>query len=216
MNTIKIAIADDHALFREGIRMILGELQGIELCLEAATGKALLAQLVETAPDVVLLDIEMNDINGIEVLQRVLDLSYQPKIIILSMHTEPRMVSYMMELGANGYLQKDARKEELELAIRTVYEKGTYFNEQTSSSLLAGLKTKGKKPALSVHLSAREKEVLTLICQEYTTQEIGEKLFISERTVEGHRKNLCAKLDVRNTAGLVRKAVSMNLIGDIS
>jgi DNA-binding NarL/FixJ family response regulator len=128
------------------------------------------------------------------------------------MHTEPRMISYMMELGANGYLQKDARKEELEVAIRAVYEKGIYFNEQISNSLLTGLKSKGKKPTLLIELSTREKEVLALICQEHTTLEIGEKLFISERTVEGHRKNLCSKLRVRNTAGLVKKAMLLNLI----
>jgi len=215
MKPIKLAIADDHALFREGIRMIIAELSGLTLCLEAASGEELLARLTDAAPDVLLLDIEMKNINGIEVLQKILNLTNRPKVIILSMHTEPRMISYMMELGASGYLQKDARKEELELAIRTVHEKGIYVNEQTASSLLAGLKTKGKKPALSVQLSAREKEVLTLICQEHTTQEIAEKLFISERTVEGHRKNLCSKLDVRNTAGLVKKAVTLNLIQGI-
>lgn len=215
MKDINIAIADDHALFREGIRMILAESPGLALCLEAPSGEALLAQLTHTDPDILLLDIEMKNMNGIEVLRSVLNLARHPKVIILSMHTEPRMISYMMEIGANAYLQKDVKKEELVLAIRTVHEKGTYFNEQVSTSLLAGLKTKSRKPPLSIHLSAREKEVLQLICQEHTTQEIGEKLFISERTVEGHRKNLCSKLDVRNTAGLVKKAILLHLVENL-
>lgn len=212
MKNINVAIADDHSLFREGIRMIISDMPGITLCLEASSGEDLLARLENASPDVILLDIEMKDLNGIETMKKLLEIKPAPKVIVLSMHTEPRMISYMMELGAHGYLQKDARKEELEIAIRTVFDKGAYFNERVSMSLLVGLKNKGQKPSLVVELTPREKEVLTLICQEFTTLEIGEKLFISERTVEGHRKNLCSKLAVRNTAGLVKKAMIMNLI----
>lgn len=212
MKNINVGIADDHSLFREGIRMIISDMSGITLCLEASSGEDLLAQLEKVSPDVILLDIEMKDINGIETMKKLLELKSGPKVIVLSMHTEPRMISYMMALGANGYLQKDTKKEELELAIRTVCDKGAYFNERVSRALLAGVKNKSNKPSLVIELSPREKEVLALICQEFTTQEIGEKLFISERTVEGHRKNLCSKLDVRNTAGLVKKAMIMKLI----
>lgn len=215
MNDITVGIADDHSLFREGITMIISQMSGIRLCLEATGGEDLMAQMDKTPVDVVLLDIEMKHTNGIETLKKIVTLESRPKVIMLSMHTEPRIVSYMMELGASGYLQKDIKKEELELAVRTVYEKGIYFNESVANSLLTQLKNKGRKPAFSVELSTREKEVLALICQELTTHEIGEKLFISERTVEGHRKNLCSKLGVKNTAGLVRKAIQLNLI-DVS
>lgn len=212
MHNIKVGLADDHNLFREGIRVIITGMQGITLCIEASGGTDLLAQLKETSVDIVLLDLEMKDLNGIDTL-KILAKEYPDiKVIILSMHTEPRMISYMMESGAKGYVQKDARKEELEKVIRTVFEKGVYFDEQISNSLLAGLISKGKKPSIGIDLSAREREVLNLICQEYTTQEIGEKLFISDRTVEGHRKNLLVKLDVRNVAGLVKKAILMKLI----
>jgi len=212
MENIKIGIADDHRLFREGIRMLISEMPGITLCLEAEGGEDLLVQLQDISPDIVLLDIEMKEINGIETLKKILQLKSRPKVIVLSMHSEPRMISYMMELEANGYLPKDTKKEELENAIRTVFEKGTYFSEQVNNSILEGLRSRNKRKNLTIHLSKREKEVLTLICQEHTTEEIGEKLFISERTVEGHRKNLCEKLKVRNTAGLVKKAITLNLI----
>jgi two-component system, NarL family, response regulator DegU len=212
MKDINVGIADDHSLFREGISMIISRMSGITLCLEAISCEDLMAQMEKTPLDVVLLDIEMKHINGIETLKKLVTLKIRPKVIMLSMHTEPRIISYMMELGANGYLQKDIKRDELELAIRTVYEKGVYFNEPVANSLLTQVKNKGRKPTLSVELSAREKEVLALICQEHTTQEIGEKLFISERTVEGHRKNLCSKLGVKNTAGLVKKAIQLNLI----
>lgn len=212
MKNINVAIADDHSLFREGIRMIISDMPGITLCMEASGGQDLLEQLQLITPDIVLLDIEMKDISGMEIMKMLHERKPGIKVIMLSMHTEPRMISYMMQLGASAYLQKDTRKEELERAIHSVYEKGIYFNERISSSLLEGLKSKAKKPALADEISQREKEVLSLICQEYTTQEIGEKLFISERTVEGHRRNLCAKLGVRNTAGLVKKAMLLNLI----
>ena len=127
------------------------------------------------------------------------------------MHTEPRMMSYMMELGASSYLPKDVKREDLEHAIRMVHREGVYLTEAISRALLAGIQHKKPKYAPETDLSPREREVLALICMEYTTSEIGEKLFISERTVEGHRKNLCLKLEVKNTAGLVKKALQLNL-----
>lgn len=213
MSSIKLGITDDHSLFREGIRMIVSGMPGIELCLEAENGKDLLEQLKTTEVDIVLMDIEMKDMNGIETLKKISTLENKPSIIVLSMHNEPRMISYMMEQGACGYLPKDVKRDELETAIRTVYETGVYLNEMVSKSLLSGLQNKhNKQPLPAQELSPREKEVLSLICQEYTAQEIGEKLFISERTVEGHRRNLCLKLDVKNTAGLVKKALLLNLV----
>ncbi len=211
MSKIRVAIADDHNLFREGMRLLLSTMPGIELCLEATGGRDLLDQLDRLEVDVVLLDIEMKDMNGIEAL-KVLSERPTTKVIVLSMHAEPRLISYMLEKGAKAYLQKDAQKEELEKVILAVHEKGIYFNEQMAQSLLQTVRSKSKRPTLGIDLSTREREVLTLICQEYTTAEIGEKLFISDRTVEGHRKNLCIKLGVKNVAGLVKKAISLNLV----
>lgn len=212
MKTIRVGIADDHNLFREGIRMILSGMKDILLCLEAESGNDLLEQLKETPVDIVLLDIEMKDMNGIDALKSISVLALKPKVIILSMHTELRMISYVMEQGANGYLPKDVKGEELENAIISVYEKGMYLNEIVSKSLLVGLRNKRNRYLPAIELSLREREVLALICQQYTTYEIGEKLSISGRTVEGHRKNLCLKLDVKNIAGLVMKALELNLV----
>lgn len=214
MNNIKLGIADDHSLFREGIRMIVSGMSGITLCVESESGEELLEKLMITPVDIVLMDIEMKGMNGIQTLKKISALECKPKVIILSMHNEPRMISYMMEQEASGYLPKDVTKLELENAIRTVYEKGVYYSEIVSKSLLSGLKNKNHKQLPIQDLSQREKEVLALICQEHTALEIGEKLFISERTVEGHRRNLCAKLGVKNTAGLVKKALLLNLVND--
>lgn len=212
MKNINVGIADDHRLFREGIRMIVSEMQGIALCLEASDGEELLDQLVTASVDILLLDLEMKKINGLETLKKIRELYPDLKVVILSMYTEPRMISHLMKLGANGYLIKDTQKNELEKAIREVSHKGIYFNDYVSNSLLMGVKTKNDRSALSGQLSPRELEVLSLICAELTTQEIAEKLFISERTVEGHRKNLCTKLNVKNTAGLVKKAIMLKFI----
>jgi DNA-binding NarL/FixJ family response regulator len=214
MKNISVGIADDHRLFREGINMIVTEMREITLDIKASGGEDLLKQLQHAVhiPDVILLDLEMEGLSGIDTLIKLRELKADLKVIILSMHTEPIMVSKLMKLGADGYLKKDAEKNELELAIRTVYEKGSYINEHVSNSLLLELRSPGKKTSHSIEITSREKEVLTLICQECTTQEIGEKLFISDRTVEGHRKSLCAKLSVKNTAGLVKKAILLNLI----
>lgn len=214
MNEIRVGIADDHSLFREGLRMILSSMHGITLCLEADSGVSLLEQLEQISLDIVLLDIEMKDMGGVEALRRIQKISACPRVIVLSMHTEPRMISLMIEEGACGYLKKDVTKEDLQRAIYAVYESSFYFNESVSHSLLLRLRSKNKKSAPGVELSLREKEVLLLIFQEFTTAEIAEKLFISERTVEGHRKNLCVKLDVKNVAGLVKKAIQLNLVND--
>jgi DNA-binding NarL/FixJ family response regulator len=214
MSTIKIGIADDHRLFREGMRMILSGMENISIGLEAGSGKELMEQLARNPVDIVLLDIEMKDMNGVDTLKALSRIDAKPRVIVLSMHTEPRMMRYMMELGASGYLPKDVQPQELETAIRAVFEKGVYLSEAVSMSLLSGLKNSNHKHLPVIELSPREKEILELICLEYTTKEIGEKLFISERTVEGHRKNLCIKLDAKNTAGLVKKALQLNLVGN--
>ena len=212
---IRVALADDHDLFREGIHSIIQKMTGIELVLQASGGEELLELLAENEVDVVLMDLQMKGMDGIEATKRIRQLHYDLAVIILTMHNEERMISYLMETGANGYLLKNTRKEVLENAIRQVHATGFYFSEQVSKALLSGLKSKStNKPALdtSKSLSSREMEVLQLICQEMTTNEIAEKLFISHRTVEGHRKRLMEKFNVKNTIGLVIKAFREDLI----
>jgi DNA-binding NarL/FixJ family response regulator len=213
MKNIEVALADDHVLFREGIRMIVGQMEAINLTVEASDGQELLEKLDGAPVDVVLLDLEMKKLGGLDTLVLIRERWPDVKVIILSMHAEPQIISHLMSKGASAYLMKDATKQELEKAIREVFEKGIYFNDRTSSSLLLGLRNRNQKIHPGTQLSAREQEVLQLICAELTTMEIAEKLFISERTVEGHRKNLCSKLNVKNTAGLVKKAIALGYIG---
>ncbi|KAB8156057.1 response regulator [Kordia sp. TARA_039_SRF] len=214
---INVGIADDHSLFREGIRLIIDDYENTQLTLEAENGQDLLTKLQNNTPDVILLDLEMPKMDGVETLRYLTENSIYPdlKIIVLTMHKEARMIAYLMELGANGYLMKDAEPREFEEAIRTVYEEGHYFNESVSQAMLKSLKDKsGKVPTLknNYQLTSREMEVLQLIAKGLTTSEIGEKLFLSKRTIEGHRKNLISKLGARNTATLIVKAVKEGLI----
>ncbi|MDY8135175.1 response regulator transcription factor [Aquimarina sp. 2201CG5-10] len=215
MSTIKLGLIDDHNLFREGIKSLLDKMPDIDLVLEAVSGKDLLTKLNNVIPDVILLDLEMEDMNGVDATLKLQSLYPDLKIIILTMHKEERMISYLMEVGANGYLLKDTNPVELEEAIRSTYEKGYYFNPYVSQALLKGLKHKSSAPpslGKDYHLTEREREVLELITKEFTTAQIAEQLFLSIRTIEGHRKNLMSKLGVKNTAGLIIKAVKEKII----
>lgn len=215
METITLGLVDDHNLFREGIKSLLSKIPDITLVLEAVSGKDLLTKLNNTVPDVILLDLEMEEMNGVDATVKLQESYPNIKVIILTMHKEKRMISYLMEVGANGYLLKDTNRAELEEAIRSVYEKGFYFNSFVSEALLKGLKSKTHKPPVigkDYHLTNRELEVLERITEELTTAEIAEQLFLSVRTVEGHRKNLMTKLEVKNTAGLIIKAIKEKII----
>ncbi|QHI38330.1 Transcriptional regulatory protein DegU [Kordia antarctica] len=213
--TIQLGLVDDHNLFREGIKSLLDKIEEVTLVLEAVNGKDMFTKLNNVVPDVILLDLEMEEMNGVDATLKLQELFPEVKILILTMHKEERMISYLMEIGANGYLLKDTTREELEKAIKTVYKSGFYFNEFVSQALLKGLKNKSGRPlkiGKDYHLTARELEVLELIAQEFTTAEMAEKLFLSARTIEGHRKNLISKLGVKNTAGLLIKAIKEKLI----
>ena len=215
METIKVAIADDHSLFREGLKFILAKMSGIELILEVSNGIELLKGFEKEVPNVVLLDLEMPNGDGVETCKQLKKDYPEVKVLVLTMHSEERMISYLMEIGANGYLLKDIRHDVLKNAIEAVYTQGFYFTNEVSKSLLEGLKKHSRqvpKFGMEVSLSTREKEVLELIANELTTLEIRERLFISERTVEGHRKNLLSKFDVKNTAGLILKAVKQGFL----
>ncbi len=215
MQPITIGLVDDHHLFREGIKLLLHKMQHISLVLEAVNGKDLLEKLHNEVPDVLLLDLEMDTMDGMETTTIIRETYPDIKIIILTMHKEERMISHMIEMGVNGYLLKDTTQQELEEAIQSVYDTEFYFNSFVSKAIANGLRHKNKvKPRLGteVFISNREQEVLELIAKECTTPEIAEKLFISTRTVEGHRKNLISKFGVKNTAGLLIKAIRQGFI----
>lgn len=217
-STIKLAIADDQVMFLKGLRMILSTFENVEIVIEAYNGQELLDALETTMPDVILMDLKMPVMDGLEATKAIKAAYPGLKIILLTMFDDERLINHLMKSGANGYLLKNEEPGVLQEAIHAVLEKDYYFNEYVSKALLKGLPAlKGELQSqldLSsrLGLTKRELEVLDLICKELTTAEMAERLYISERTVEGHRKNLLEKTGVRNTAGLVLFAIRNRLV----
>ena len=212
---IKVVLTDDHNLFRQGIRYLLSLMEGIDLIYETSGGNELIEKLETEVPDVLLLDLDMPEPNGIETLKRIRPIYPDLGVIILTTYNDPKMMAYLMELGANSYLLKDCEAETLERAIRGVYHEGYYFTREVSAAMLKGLKGHSrKKPVLDNKntLTEREVEVLQLICEEHTAKEIADRLFISIRTAEGHRRHLIEKLGVKNTAGLIVKSIKEGIV----
>lgn len=214
-NTIHVAIAEDQRLFRECLVSLLNGFDRIRVNVEAANGRDLLEKLfvASPTPQVVLLDLTMPEMNGLDTTRQLKKLFPEMKIIILSVHSEERHIVHMVGEGVNGYLVKNSELSEVVQAVQAVFEKGFYFNESVLRAIHSGMGQKHEKSYNpNSPVTAREKEILELICQEFTTQEIAEKLYLSVRTVDGHRNNLLEKTGARNTAGLVIYAVRHDLV----
>jgi DNA-binding NarL/FixJ family response regulator len=214
VSIINYAIADDHHIFRQGIRLVLKDEPRLNCIGEAGTGRELITLLNRQGADVVLLDLKMPDMDGIEATQEIRNLFPELKIIVLTMHNDEPFVLHLMELGANGYLVKNAYPEEIIKAIYSVHETNYYFNELVSTTLLRKIATSRKykpKYQVGIDLTDREKQVLQLICQEKTAVEIGATMYLSPRTIEGIRATLIEKIGVKNVAGLVLYAVRNGL-----
>lgn len=213
---IRILIADDHAMFVDGIESILKKEKDIDVIGRCYTGASVLEFVQKDQPDIILLDINFPDMTGIEVSQKILTEFKEVKILAISMFNEESFVTEILNNGAQGYILKNTGREELLKAIRTICDGNTYFSEEVTNTIMNGLlkkrKESSKKTNFFPKISRREKEVLALIMQEHTTQEIADKLFISLKTVESHRSNLLNKLNARNTAGLVRITLENNLL----
>jgi DNA-binding NarL/FixJ family response regulator len=214
---IKVAIADDHKIFRSGVINTLTPYANINVIFEAEDGEHLLEIMQGQVPDVILMDLKMPKMDGIQATIKVREKYPQVKVIILTMYEDDNFIVHLVENGANAYLLKNAEPEEIYEAICTTFDKGFYFNENVNLALLKKVLHKNKqqfKPTFKneVQLSDRELEVLKLICNEFTTQEISEQIFLSPRTVEGLRQKLLEKLNVKNTVGLVLYAFRNGLI----
>ncbi len=211
---IKLCITDDHPLIVEGLRMVLHHQQEIHVVQTCMSGEELLDYLSSGEhPDIILLDINMPGMNGIETCTQVKKIYPGIRVIGLSMNAENHLVKLVMKNGADGYLHKNSGADEIIQAIHDVMQGRIYVSEEISANLL-NAKNHSSPGSNSPfpRLSAREKEILRLIVDEKTTQEIAQLLFISFGTVETHRRNIIIKLGVKNTAGLVRTALEYNLI----
>ena len=207
-------IADDHKIFRDGIVSILEDIDDMQISQQADDGQEILDKLEKDQPHIILMDITMGDTSGIDITKIVKAKYPNIKVLVLSMHAESGYILKALEAGASGYLLKDAGSTEMINAIRTVFDGDTYYSQQVSKILVQHI-TQGSQPKSNregIPLTTREIEILKLIAEEFSNPKIAEKLFISIRTVDTHRRNLLEKLAVKNTAGLVKYAIKYGIV----
>ena len=214
---IKILIADDHTMFADGVASILDAENDLTVIGHTPTGAGVFEMIKKQEPDILLLDVNLLDTSGIEVSKKLNSEHPAIKILAISMFNEESFITEILNSGAKGYILKNTDKDELLKAIRTVHVGQTFFSEAVTETIMRGLmknqsNSSAKTPNLP-KISRREKEVLELIAQEYTTQEIADRLFINLKTVESHRSSLLAKFNARNSVGLVRSAMEKGVLG---
>ncbi|MEZ4512830.1 MAG: response regulator transcription factor [Chloroflexota bacterium] len=212
---IRLIIADDHNLVRQGIRALLQNAPDMDVIGEASTGQEAVDLAAELSPDVVVMDLSMPRLDGIQATKRLMELDNSPQVVILSMHADTIIVRQLLKLGIKGYLQKDAISDELLLAVRTASQGKLFLSPTISDSVLSLLLTpndQSQAGSLAETLSPREREVLQLVAEGHTNQGIADLLFISIKTVEKHRSNLMSKLEVNDLPSLLRKGIQLGLI----
>lgn len=207
MKKYKIIIVDDHQLFRNGLKFILNEMNDMQVTGEASNGKEFLELLEYELPDLILMDINMPVMNGVEATKHALEKHPGLNILILSMYGETEYYNTMIDLGVKGFILKDIDNKELRDAIEKIVSGGNYFSQELLLNLI-----KNKSYDENITLTKREKEVLELICKGFSNQQISEKLFISQRTVERHRSSLLLKTDSKNSISLVVYAIKNKLV----
>jgi DNA-binding NarL/FixJ family response regulator len=208
---VRIIIADDHQLFRNGLRVLLSAFPGFTVVGEASDGVELLQVIHSCAADIVLMDINMPELNGIDATRQVLAKCPSLNIIALSMYGEEEYYYRMVDAGAKGFLLKDSDISEVKEAILTVMKGGSYFSQELLYNVIQKFKTRETEVKMA-NLSKREKEILLKICEGLSNQEIADALFISKRTVDKHRANLLSKTASKNTASLILFAIRNKLI----
>lgn len=209
---MKVLLVDDHRILLDGLKFLIQNQPGVDEVDTANTVEEALANVRSVIPDLIISDISIPEIGGIAFAQKVKTLFPQVKLIFLSMHEEPYRVKEALSTGAEGYVLKKAAHQELLKAIREVSEGGMYFSSEIQKILIRRMRF----PEDERILTDREKEVLSLIFEEFSNKEIGEKLSISERTVETHRKNIYQKTKTNTLVGLLKFALENNLVGGLS
>ncbi len=219
MDTVNIIIADDHQIVRDGIIAMLEDYDHIVVKGEASDGQEALELCRKGGIDLVIMDLNMGEMGGIEATKRIKEEFQDIEILALTMMKNEQQIRETIQAGASGYIFKNSGLEELVEAIETVMKGEPYFTDEAVYTLVANIDGgeedgKSKDTTKESDLTPREREVLELICQEFTNSEIADKLYISVRTVDAHRRNLLQKTGARNTAGLVRYAMKHNLLNN--
>lgn len=213
-NRIRVVLAEDHMIVREGLKPLL-EGKGIDVVGEAGDGQTAVKLVKELVPDVVIMDIALPQLGGIEAARRIVKSMPDMKVIMLTIHDEPPFVYKSLEVGAKGYLVKEAPFDELLSAIKAVMHGETYLSTNFPPAMLeayAKMVKRGKKVDDFSHLTRREREILQYIAEGHTSPQIAKLLYISRKTVENHRANIMEKLNIHDTAGLVRYAIKIGLV----
>lgn len=210
MSELKIYIADDHTFVRKGMIRLLNTFERVGDVKEAANGKELISLVQSDAPNIVILDLEMPVLNGFDCAKHLVENHPDVKILILTMHMEEVFILNLMELGVHGFLNKNAEPEEVERALYSIADRDFYRNDIIN--IVLQNKIKRHRNVGSTHLSARELEILLLICQELTPVEISKRLQISEKTFFNHRSNVLSKVNARGNVGLVKYAYQHGII----
>lgn len=214
MANLKIAIVDDHDIVRDGIRLLLEDEPGFDVAWEARHGKEALQACKDHDTDLIIMDITMPEMDGIEATKKITEQYDEVKILALTMLNEDQHIRKMIKAGASGYVLKSAGRDELIKAINAIADGQHYFSDEATQSILQELVnpvvSRSSSPK-DIHITEREMEVLKLIVNEFTNQEIADKLYVSVRTVDAHRRNLLQKTGAKNTAGLVKYALQNNL-----
>ncbi|MCD4834147.1 MAG: response regulator transcription factor [Bacteroidales bacterium] len=214
MDKIKIVLVDDHQMFRDGVKSVLSDEDNIEVIGEIGNGNDLYEVLKSIKPDVIITDISMPEISGIDIAKYVSENYPEIKILILSMHSNEEFITKALSAGANGYLPKDTSMNELLEAINTIYTGDNYFNKEISDTILKSIINKSKSAkenAKNETLTKREKEIVNLVVDGLANKEIADKLFISVRTVDSHKNNIMQKLNLKSSVELVKYAIKNNL-----
>jgi DNA-binding NarL/FixJ family response regulator len=214
MDKVKLFLVDDHKIFREGLKHLIEVEEVGTVIAEAGNGQEFLTKLEDATPDIVLMDISMPQMNGIEATQLARDKYPDLKVLALSMHGDEEYYYKMIEAGVKGFLLKDSGIKEIERAIYAVLDGESYFSNELLRQIISGMNhKKGNESAIEKDgISARELEVLKLICAGLTNEEIADKLCISAQTVKGHRSNLLSKTNCKNSASLVMYAIKNKVV----
>ena len=215
MKKVRLLIADDHKIFRQGIKKLLEEEQDLQVVGEAADGREVVKKATELKPDIILMDIAMANLNGLEATKQIKKVLPESKIIMLTMHKNEEYVLQSFQAGASGYILKEGAVEELVSAIRSIYAGKSFLSPTVSKTLVDAYLRKmetGKTETPFDLLTDREREVLQLIAEGFTNREVAKQLFISVKTVEAHRAHIMQKLNIHDIAKLVKYAIQKGLV----